>query len=190
MSRKRSTAELVEGDGEAFLFQPARRVAKTLTPGARVVMSRLKERSVLALSLAEMAMVIEPGLPGLVLPMKDPDVRAARWDPSRTSEVLEHDDTQRALLYAAIRGTKEPIQQRLLPDGGLLPALEGNPAWGRAMERARAIVVELETLRLVARVEVRGTTVSEKWTLTEEGKKVCKELSIQEWRERPGKKPG
>ncbi len=171
----------------------AREVVGTLTDPARLVMSRLKEdRKATALSLPELAMAIDPGLPGLLASARAEgedawEARERRFDPSRTTENLILDDRQRANIAWRVRAAEAeknagPIEHRLLPDGGLLPALGDHPAWGVSLQRARAVIVELETLGLLTSVEVRGASVSEKWTLTDWGRTVVRVVSVHEWR--------
>lgn len=175
----------------------AREVLAMLTPEARAVMSRMKGGETV-LSLPELAMTIEPNLPGLLVSARAEgedawEARSRRFDPARTTENLVLDDQQRANFHARARQeaalskqAKEPLEQRLLPDGGLLPALGDHPSWGLSLQRARAVIVELETLGLLIAVEVRGASVSEKWTPTTEGRRVCGQLSVNEWR-KPGR---
>lgn len=135
-----------------------------------------------------MAVCIEPNLPGLVLP-KHHESRMAMWDKTRSGELREyHSSAMKRAASSGVTGYRLPVQSRFLPGGAVLPALEDEPEWVVALELARAVVVELETLGLLERLEVRGHTVSEKWTLTPFGKTCAKLLSVQDWRQAAGKK--
>lgn len=159
--------------GEVAADLRAQQLARALTPNARVILSRLKERSAVALSLAEMAFSLKPNLPGLVRTADGESFVPAPPSSEKKAVMLNQGVSKR-------RGG--PIEFRFLPDGGLRPELFGDPAWEEGLQISRAVVVELETLELICRLEVRGASISEKWTLTSLGKKVCNHVRVSDWR--------
>jgi len=151
-----------------------RDVLALLTPRARLVLSRFKEGAG-ALSLAEMAIVIEPGLSGIPLEPELQDLRKVR---ERWAHPVD------AQLQPAARsryGPRKPLEKRMDGLGNALPGLEEREDWRAAYILARAVITELDALGLLVPVRTRGDTPA-KWTTTPSGDRVARLTSVKEWR--------
>lgn len=160
----------------------AREKLAMLSLPARFVMSRFKEGAG-ALSLWEMAIVVDPSLPGIPLPPM-----ASIYEASKDGAEV-YRPVRKDRRFGPRKALTSPMEKRLDRDGRVLPELEERQEWRAALVTTRAVITELGALNLLRPVTVVGGH-PDKWTTTALGERVMRLTSVSEWREHHGKNVG
>ncbi len=147
-----------------------------VSPVARLILSRLKERGAGALSLGELAVAAFPRLSGLPRPHP-----FDRWDDGPSPR----EDRRKRDRRFGPRQPIGPIHHRLGSLGVILPGLEERNDWKSALISVRAALAELQILGYLVPVIVLNG-VPDKWTLTARGTRASKLVPIEEWRDLSG----
>lgn len=154
-----------------------------LTPNARFILSRFKEGAG-AMSLAEMAIVIDPKLSGV--PWK-PGTPA--WESGSTGNYRQDTPVpwrRKDRRFGPRKPLDGPLEKRTDGFGNAVPGLEEREDWQAAYVLTRAAITELDALGLLVPITTTGDTPA-KWTTTARGERVMRLTRVSEWRREVGK---